>query len=1155
MFVKQELETPRVKGLCFHPTRTWILVSIHEGDIIIYDYEAGVTLQKYKDTDKPVRSVHFHPNQPLFASGSDDAIIRVYNYEKQRLMFSLNDHLDYVRSVQFHPDKPFLVSASDDQTIRIWNWNTRTCLTSISGHNHYVMSAFFHPTQPYLLSASLDDTVRVWDLTSLFNEGSGASGIFALTDAVIKFQQEDHVSGANWAAWHNTRPLAVSCSDDQSVKLWKVTESEMSIIATLRGHVGNVSSVLFHPTMDIVISCAEDNSVRVWDTKRFIHLAKYKTQEDRFWSLAVHHNQPIFAAGHDKGMIIFRLLRQRPTFDVSGSDVIYYKDCAIRKYNIDSQSDGVVGATKPRALSIRATPLDPPPKLFSYNSAHNSLLVGHSDKFEIHTIGSSSTSEQKCESGKNPVWISRNQYAYIAENENMLMVREINGSSVTKHQIPVTNRIFSAQTGTLYLAGPESFVLYDVMRKSIIATRSISGVRYVFSSPDKKYIALLSLNTVSVLSADLSKSVTTNDGGKIKSGAWYEGFFVYSTKTHIKYILPNGDTGIIRSFSERLYIIAVREKYVLCLTNEIEFRRLDVDLTECKFKQALENGSMDIVMSMIRTSKLCSDSIIDFLQKRGHPEIALMFTKDNQVKFQLAIASGDLSSAVEAATVLNESSIWESLADEAMNRGCFSVAEAAFRKSGNQERLAFFYLISGQGNKLMEMKCDESLQLQRSVWTNNRSNISSIIRDASPALSYIAAVSSGQDVTSTTLSDDVIEGCINYSSGDADVISLPTLSSVEDWPALVVSKPQYDISQNQDITDDEPGAGWGESDEEPENTSKELIESGDEGGWDINDDDQAEVSTLPGTVYAPPVRGESIHQQWISNSRIPGEIAAAGFFGQALNELVTQIALMNPAPLREHFVSCYVAAHSSVSPFANTQMIQIPLSANRGKGLVPAVHFSLERIQTMIQQGYQLTQQGKFAETKDVFVSLLQSIPLCVCSTKAEAKEIEQAISICRSYIIGMVLELTRKETEDPIRQLELAAYFTHCSLDPSHIRLTLQSAMRIAVKANHYPLSSDFAQRLIEMVPAPKVVQAAKKTIATARSDIGKQTPPPKIDYDPRNPFDVCCISLKPIYRGSPKTLCPYCGASFKPEHKGQQCPICQLSRVGGDASGLTLV
>lgn len=53
-------------------------------------------------------------------------------------------------------------------------------------------------------------------------------------------------------------------------------------------------------------------------------------------------------------------------------------------------------------------------------------------------------------------------------------------------------------------------------------------------------------------------------------------------------------------------------------------------------------------------------------------------------------------------------------------------------------------------------------------------------------------------------------------------------------------------------------------------------------------------------------------------------------------------------------------------------------------------------------------------------------------------------------------------------------------------------------------------------------------------------------LNYDQYNPFDVCSISFEPIYRGSPKTDCCYCKASYKPEYDGQVCVVCEVAKVG---------
>ena len=149
MFIKFENKSNRVKGLAFHPTRPWILTSLHNGVVQLWDYRMEVRvsvcvcvavceqhrstttrrkpvtnyflihqqvmIEKFDEHEGPVRGVDFHRTQPLFVTGGDDYKIKVWNYQLKRCLFSLLGHLDYIRTVQFHTEYPWILSASDDQ--------------------------------------------------------------------------------------------------------------------------------------------------------------------------------------------------------------------------------------------------------------------------------------------------------------------------------------------------------------------------------------------------------------------------------------------------------------------------------------------------------------------------------------------------------------------------------------------------------------------------------------------------------------------------------------------------------------------------------------------------------------------------------------------------------------------------------------------------------------------------------------------------------------------------------------------------------------------------------------------------------------------------------------------------------------------------------
>jgi hypothetical protein len=85
-----------------------------------------------------------------------------------------------------------------------------------------------------------------------------------------------------------------------------------------------------------------------------------------------------------------------------------------------------------------------------------------------------------------------------------------------------------------------------------------------------------------------------------------------------------------------------------------------------------------------------------------------------------------------------------------------------------------------------------------------------------------------------------------------------------------------------------------------------------------------------------------------------------------------------------------------------------------------------------------------------------------------------QLVEICREYILGLSLELQRRELskdeEQASRAAELAAYFSHCNLQPVHLMLTLNTAQTLFFKLKNFKTCASFARRLLELGPKPEM-------------------------------------------------------------------------------------
>jgi coatomer protein complex subunit alpha (xenin) len=93
---------------------------------------------------------------------------------------------------------------------------------------------------------------------------------------------------------------------------------------SMRGHYNNITNVLFHPREDVMLSTSEDRSIRVWDMTKRAPLYTYKKDHDRFWITAAHPKLNLFAAGHDSGLIVFKLQRERPPYTLFRPNLLLY---------------------------------------------------------------------------------------------------------------------------------------------------------------------------------------------------------------------------------------------------------------------------------------------------------------------------------------------------------------------------------------------------------------------------------------------------------------------------------------------------------------------------------------------------------------------------------------------------------------------------------------------------------------------------------------------------------------------------------------------------------------------------------------------------------------------------------------------------------------
>ena len=325
-------------------------------------------------------------------------------------------------------------------------------------------------------------------------------------------------------------------------------------------------------------------------------------------------------------------------------------------------------------------------------------------KVKKEDISGGEPEDSKRSPGVAAVWCARNRFAVLDKSHKIIVRDLLNKDNRQIDQTVPVDDIFYAGTGLLLLKNSDSINLMDIQQKRILATAKVNKVKYVIWSKNMEYAALLSKHTLTLINRKLEILCSVQESTRVKCGTWDDqGVFIYTTSNHIKFALTAGDSGIIRTLDVPMYILAIRGNTLYCLNRDANTIEIDIDPTEYRFKLALINRRYDEVIRMVSNARLVGQSIIAYLQKKGYPEVALHFVKDQKTRFGLALECGNIDVALVAAKDIDDKAVWEALAQAALLQGNHQIVEYSYQRTKNFDKLAFLYFVTGNTEKLQRM--------------------------------------------------------------------------------------------------------------------------------------------------------------------------------------------------------------------------------------------------------------------------------------------------------------------------------------------------------------------------------------------------------------------------------------------------------------------
>ncbi|KAI4879428.1 hypothetical protein NFI96_017230, partial [Prochilodus magdalenae] len=355
--IKRKLtaRSDRVKSVDLHPTEPWMLASLYNGSVCVWNHETQTLVKTFEVCDLPVRASKFVARKNWVITGADDMQIRVFNYNTLERVHMFEAHSDYIRCIAVHPTQPYILTSSDDMLIKLWDWEKKwSCSQVFEGHTHYVMQIVINPKDNnQFASASLDRTIKSCVVQPSADGAAQTGGLMEDTTARCwvsqvwqlgssspNFTLEGHEKGVNCIDYYSggDKPYLISGADDRLVKIWDYQNK--TCVQTLEGHAQNVSCVSFHPELPIIVTGSEDGTVRIWHSSTYRLESTLNYGMERVWCVCGLRGSNNVALGYDEGSIIIKLGREEPamSMDTNGK-IIWAKHSEVQQANLKAMGD------------------------------------------------------------------------------------------------------------------------------------------------------------------------------------------------------------------------------------------------------------------------------------------------------------------------------------------------------------------------------------------------------------------------------------------------------------------------------------------------------------------------------------------------------------------------------------------------------------------------------------------------------------------------------------------------------------------------------------------------------------------------------------------------------------------------------------------------
>ncbi|KAI8795577.1 coatomer subunit beta [Biomphalaria glabrata] len=709
----------RVKCVDLHPSEPWMLTSLYNGHVYIWNLETKKVIKTLEVSNLPVRVVKFVSRKNWIVTGSDDRLIKVYNYNTLEHVNQFYAHLDFIRTIAVHPTHPFILTSGDDGVIRLWNWEKKwSSSREYTGHTYVVMQVIVNPKDNnQFASASLDKTVKVWQI------GLRAPN-FSLK----------HDRAVNCVEYHpgNDKPYLVTGEEGGAVRIWDYQTK--SCVQILQGHTKDVNTVVFHLSLPLILSGGDDGQLCLW------HSGTYRLEKvmnyglERVWMITCQKASSIIAAAFDEGCMALRIGSEEPpiSMDLSGK-ILWAKHAEIQQANVKVANEQEIKDGERLLLAIKDMgTCDIYPLTISHSPNGRFAVVCGEGEYIIYTA--LTLRSKSYGSATEFVW---------ATDSSMYAIS--NGNTVTIYKNFKEFKTLKPALGVEGLYGGHLLGVRSTNSLTFYTWETVCVVRHIELEP--KHVFWNESNTLVCLSAvqsfhilqynpeSLEPSSTTPDGMSedgnensfevlheiaetVTHGLWIGDCFVYTNNLNRLRYYVGGEVTTVAYLDRPMYLLGYisKENRVYLGDKELNIVSYRLWTSVLEYQTAVVRKDFDSADKVLPSVPLDQrNTIAQFLESQGFKKQALAVSNDLDHKFDLSIQLGDLQVAYSLAKQCDTTDKWKELADVAMKKSDLALAQECLQKAQDWEGLLLIASSTGNRELMMNVSTLASLNAKTNV--------------------------------------------------------------------------------------------------------------------------------------------------------------------------------------------------------------------------------------------------------------------------------------------------------------------------------------------------------------------------------------------------------------------------------------------------------